>query len=211
MNFETSWVVLTILVTFDVPGDTLYGKRTRFLTDLPDQELMRQVKEGDLRKLAVLFERHHRALFHFFLRCTSDRTLSEDLVQEVYFRILRYRHTFNPQHSFTAWMYQIARNAQMDQLQKRRPETVPDEEMASHSSRVDDLLSRDQEVALLRRAMDLLPEDKREVLVLSRYQELKYEEIAEILGIEVGAVKVRVFRAVRALGALYTELAGAKA
>ena len=181
------------------------------MTDLPDQVLMQQVKDGDLRKLAVLFERHHRALFHFFLRCTSNRELSEDLVQEVYFRILRYRHTYNPQHSFTAWMYQIARNAQMDQLQKRKPEVLPDEDLPSSAIRVDDKISRKQEVELLRRAMEMLPEDKREVLVMSRYQELKYEEIAQILGVEVGTVKVRVFRAVKALGQLYTELAGAKA
>ncbi len=170
---------------------------------------MQQVRDGDLRKLAVLFERHHRPLFHFFLRCSGNREWSEDLVQEVYFRILRYRHTYDPKHSFTAWMYQIARNAQMDQLQKRKPETLPDEEMPSNASRVDDNLSRAQEVALLRRALDMLPEDKREVLVMSRYQEMKYEDIAQVLGIEVGAVKVRVFRAVKALGQIYNELSGA--
>lgn len=88
------------------------------VTDLSDSVLMQQVRDGDLRKLAVLFERHHRALFHFFLRCTGNRELGEDLVQEVYFRILRYRHTYDPKYSFTAWMYQIARNAQMDHFQK---------------------------------------------------------------------------------------------
>jgi RNA polymerase sigma factor (sigma-70 family) len=178
---------------------------------------MQQVRDGDLRKLAVLFERHHRALFHFFLRCAGNngnREQCEDLVQEVYFRILRYRHTYDSKHPFTAWMYQIARNAQMDQLQKRRTEALSPEEaevVPSAAQRVDDKLSREQEVALLRKAMEMLPEDKREVLVLSRYQELKYEEIAQILGIEVGAVKVRVFRAVRALGQIYNQLAEAKA
>lgn len=183
---------------------------------------MRLVREGDLRKLAVLFERHHRALFHFFLRCTGNREVSEDLVQEVYFRILRYRHTYDEgRSSFTAWMYQIARNAQMDHFQRRRPEPLPeaDEQSPSAADRLvsaetpaDEAISREQEVALLKRAMDLLPEDKRELLVLSRYQELKYEEIAEILGVEVGTVKVRVFRAVKALGQLYMQLAaGARA
>jgi DNA-directed RNA polymerase specialized sigma24 family protein len=59
--------------------------------------------------------------------------------------------------------------------------------------------------------MSLLPLDKRELLVLSRYQDLKYEEIATILSCDVGAVKVRVYRAVRALGQIYFELAGERA
>lgn len=186
------------------------------MTDLSDSVLMQQVRDGDLRKLAVLFERHHRALFHFFLRCTGNRELGEDLVQEVYFRILRYRHTYDPKYSFTAWMYQIARNAQMDHFQKRRPEPLPEgddatDRMPSAAPLADEHISRQQEVAILKKAMDLLPEDKRELLVLSRYQELKYEEIAQILGIEVGTVKVRVFRAVKALGQLYMQLSGAKA
>lgn len=174
---------------------------------------MQQVRDGDLRKLAVLFERHHRALFQFFARCGgANREQSEDLVQEVYFRILRYRHTYDAKQPFTAWMYRIARNAKIDQLQKRRPETPHEnDDIPSGGMRIDDKLSRAQELQLLRKALDMLPDDKREVLVMSRYQELKYEEIAKILGIEVGAVKVRVFRAVRALGDLYTQLAEAKA
>lgn len=174
---------------------------------------MQQVRDGDLRRLAVLFERHHRALFQFFARCNGgNREQSEDLVQEVYFRILRYRHTYDPKQPFAAWMYQIARNAKIDYLQRRRPEISREhDEIPSGVMRIDDKLSRAQELELLRKALDMLPEDKREVLVLSRYQELKYEEIAKILGIEVGAVKVRVFRAVRALGEQYAKLAEAKA
>jgi RNA polymerase sigma-70 factor (ECF subfamily) len=182
---------------------------------------MEQVREGDLRKLALLFERHHRALFHFFLRLTSKREASEDLVQEVFFRILRYRHTYNEKHGYTAWMYQIARNAHLDFLQKQRAhaslpgsgadDDAPEYEVPSTAQPVDEKLSRNQEVKLLRKALELLPEDKREVLVLSRYQGLKYEEIAEILGCEVGTVKVRVFRAVRALGQIFFELSGEKA
>lgn len=182
---------------------------------------MEQVRDGDLRKLAILFERHHRALFHFFVRLTSAKhEASEDLVQEVFFRILRYRHTYNEKHGFTAWMYQIARNAHLDYLQKHRVHAVlpgsagedgPEYELPSTALAVDEKLLRNQEVRLLRQALDRLPEDKREVLVLSRYQNLKYEEIAAILGCEVGTVKVRVFRAVRALGQIFFELQGEKA
>jgi RNA polymerase sigma-70 factor (ECF subfamily) len=76
---------------------------------------------------------------------------------------------------------------------------------------MDENLKRKQEISLLKRALSLLPIEKRELLVLSRYQNLKYEEIASILGCDVGAVKVRVYRAVRALGQIYFELAGEKA
>jgi RNA polymerase sigma factor (sigma-70 family) len=186
-----------------------------------DQALMEQVRGGDLRQLALLFERHHRALFHFFLRMSSNREISEDLVQEVFFRILRYRHTYNTTLGFTSWMYQIARNVHLDHLQKQRlhaslpPSTSGEDDavlydVKSPALAVDESISRNQEVKLLRQAMERLPEDKREVLVLSRYQNLKYEEIAGILGCEVGTVKVRVFRAVRALGQIYFELQGGR-
>jgi RNA polymerase sigma-70 factor (ECF subfamily) len=81
----------------------------------------------------------------------------------------------------------------------------------SGGNKMDENLKRKQEITLLKRAMSLLPLEKRELLVLSRYQNLKYEEIASILGCDVGAVKVRVYRAVRALGQIYFELAGEKA
>ena len=76
---------------------------------------------------------------------------------------------------------------------------------------MDENLKRKQELTMLRRALLRLPLEKRELLVMSRFQNLKYEEIAQILGCDVGAVKVRVFRAVRALGQIYFELAGEKA
>lgn len=180
------------------------------MTDQSDQSLMDQVRDGDLRKLAVLFERHHKPLFHFFLRLTADRGASEDLVQEVFFRILRYRHTFDPGHTFTSWMYQIARNVKHDHDYKRRAEAPPVDEATSPARGVDEEIADSQEAVLIRRALEQLPEDKRQVLILSRYQNLKYEEIARIMGVEVNTVKVRVYRAVRALGEIYSELAGVR-
>ena len=86
-----------------------------------DQLVMLAVRDGDVERIGVLFDRHHRMLFNFFLRLTANRGLSEDLVQEVFFRMLKYRHTFQAGTNFTAWMYQIARNAQIDQAQEERP------------------------------------------------------------------------------------------
>ena len=181
-----------------------------------DQLEMLAVRDGDVERIGVLFDRHHRMLFNFFLRLTANRGLSEDLVQDVFFRMLKYRQTFQTGTSFTSWMYQIARNAHIDQARKRRLEIVPDDEtswdnVASADAGPQERLEHAQEVKLLRRALDRLPLEKREVLVMSRFQNLKYSEIAEVLGCEVGAVKVRVFRAIRELGEIFGELTGEKA
>jgi len=176
-----------------------------------DSSLMRAVREGDLGALAILFERHHRPLFNYFVHMNGNRDLSEDLVQDVFTRMLKYRHTYQPDRAFAAWMYQIARNAQADSIGKRKLEVaMPDREFATVSV-MEENLKRKQEISLLKRAMARLPIDKRELLVLSRFQNLKYEEIASILECDVGAVKVRVYRAVRALGQIYFELSGERA
>lgn len=176
-----------------------------------DSSLMQAVRQGDLGALAILFERHHRPLFNYFVHMNGNRDLSEDLVQDVFVRMLKYRQSYQPDRAFNAWMYQIARNAQADSIGKRRLEVaLPDREFAG-ADVMEENLKRKQEISILKRAIARLPEDKRELLVLTRFQNLKYEEIVTILGCDVGAVKVRVYRAVRALGQIYFELAGEKA
>jgi RNA polymerase sigma-70 factor, ECF subfamily len=176
-----------------------------------DSSLMQAVREGDLGALAILFERHHRPLFNYFVHLNGNRDLSEDLVQDVFIRMLKYRQTYQPDRAFAAWMYQIARNAQADSIGKRKLEVaLPEKEFASVNV-MEENLTRKQEISLLKKAMARLPLDKRELLVLSRFQNLKYDEIASILGCDVGAVKVRVYRAVRALGQIYFELSGERA
>jgi RNA polymerase sigma-70 factor (ECF subfamily) len=178
-----------------------------------DEVLMLQVRDGETGKLAVLFERHHRQLFSFFYRLTGSREVSEDLTQDVFFRMLKYRDSFQPRTTFTAWMYQVARNVHMDLARKRRGETSwIDEgpEPVSSETLAEERIVRKQEISMLRRALDALPVEKKEVLVLSRYQNLKYSEIGHILGCDENTVKVRVFRAVRALGQIYSEMLGAR-
>ncbi len=183
-----------------------------------DNALMARVSAGDLPKLAVLFERHHRALFRYFVSLNRDRDLSEDLVQDVFFRILRYRGTYDPGKAFTAWMYGIARRAGLDRARERRAEVIGIEaiterrgEPASGVPGPEERAAKVQNLGLLARALDLLPADKREILALSRFQEMKYEDIAAALNCEVGAVKVRVYRAVRALEQIYFALEKEKA
>jgi RNA polymerase sigma factor (sigma-70 family) len=172
---------------------------------------MTALQTGDVSRLALLFERHHRALFNFFLRLTGERQASEDLVQDVFLRILKYHATYRPGSQFRAWMYQLARHAWLDRRKPASQEVPLDALAADPPSRapaVSEVLQQDQQAALVRRALAQLPEDKREVLVLSRYQGLSYEQVGTLLGIEVGAVKVRVYRAVRALRTILQELSG---
>ena len=181
---------------------------------MEDEEVMQDVRAGNVGRLEVLFDRHHRALFRYFLHLSGNRALSEDLVQEVFFRILKYRHTYEPSTSFRAWMYQIGRHAFLDHAGKEKGEVaLPADagEFSSSEALPDRQAQNRQEVALLHRALAALPREKREVLVMSRFLELRYEEIASVLKCEVGTVKVRVYRALRELGDRFFALGGERA
>jgi RNA polymerase sigma-70 factor (ECF subfamily) len=175
---------------------------------------MLDVRAGDVGKLELLFDRHHRALFRYFLHLTSNRAASEDLVQEVFLRILKYRHTYQPETRFCAWMFQVGRNVHMDHAVRHQAEVAMPErawDVGSAEMPADRQAQNRQEAALLRRALAAMPPEKREVIVMSRFLDLKYEEIAVVLKCEVGAVKVRVYRALRELGDRFFELCGERA
>jgi RNA polymerase sigma-70 factor, ECF subfamily len=140
-----------------------------------------------------------------------NRELAEDLVQDVFFRVLRYRASYDAAQSFTGRMYQIARRASLDRAHKQRGEVVEIDELESPARGPEAAAAHGQNLALLKRALGQLPPDKREVLILSRFQEMKHEDIAVVLGCEVGTVKVRVYRAMRALEQVYFELEKEKA
>lgn len=188
------------------------------MTEYNDDQLMAQVKAGNTDQLAVLFDRHHRLLFRFFLHLCGSASLAEDLTQEVFFRMLRFRETFQSGARFTPWMYQIARNVHTDHLRKRQTETPlwddraeRELDMPDHGVSAESRLMQAGDMVILRRALERLPADRRELLVLARYQQLKYEEIADILQCDVGAVKTRVFRAMRQLSEMFFRLSGRKA
>lgn len=183
----------------------------RFVDPISDNRLMEEIKDGRVERLAILFERHHVILFNFFLRLTGNRSHSEDLVQDVFFRILKYRKTYQGQSKFSVWMYQIARNVHIDHLRKRKLAVPLDdqfEEPASPETPAIERLSSDIDISLLRAALDRLSLRKKEVLLLSRFQELKYREIAELLGCDIGSIKSSVHRAIKDLGRIYLELQG---
>jgi RNA polymerase sigma factor (sigma-70 family) len=176
---------------------------------LTDDALMAEVKNGRVERLAVLFERHHIMLFNFFLRLTGNRSTSEDLVQEVFVRILRYRATYRGEDKFLGWMYRIAHNAHIDHLRRHKETVALDDQFVETicpEPSLDDKVIQNQDVALLTKALARLPQEKQKVLVLSRFQNLKYREIADLLECPVGTVKALVHRAVKELGEIYFEL-----
>ena len=175
---------------------------------------MREVSAGDVARLEVLFERHHRALFQFFLHQTGNRATSEDLVQDVFFRILKYRHTWKPGTGFRPWLFQIGRNAWLDHAGLHASEVALPESMETFASVAPSPARQAedrQETELLRRALASMPAEKKEVLILSRFLNMKYDEIAATLECEVGTVKVRVYRALRDLSERFFALRGERA
>lgn len=175
-----------------------------------DNSLMKLVQAGDSTQLGTLFERHHVALFRYMLHLTRNRALSEDLVQEVFFRVLKYARSYDPGLSFPVWLYGMARNACFDSLNKRRPELTGSEmgDIRSSEPMPEEAIARKQDVMFLREALRILPDEKREVLVLSRFHNMRYEEIARILKCEIGTVKVRAYRALKELREKFCELRG---
>jgi RNA polymerase sigma factor (sigma-70 family) len=175
-----------------------------------DENLMQAVRDGELSKLGMLFDRYHRPLFDYFARMTGSRSIAEDLVQDVFFRMLKYRTTFRGDSRFKAWMFHIARNTRFDYYRKHQPDApLPDDDIngfQSSSPMPGRRLEHEEQVTLLECAMFKLSAEKREVLLLSRYQEMKYEQIAEVMGCEVGTVKVRVHRALKELREIFLKL-----
>lgn len=171
---------------------------------------MLKVKSGDLDKMALLFHRYHKPLYGFLYRMTGQREASEDMVQTVFYRLLKSRHTFTGDGEFKTWMYHVARNVLSDHFShSRRSGTTVDiadlEEKLGGDSLLFERVEKRLAVQALQKAMSALSPESREILVLSRFQELKGAEIASILNISVGAVKVRIFRAVSQLKTLYLE------
>ncbi len=174
-----------------------------------DNEVMEAVRDGKVEKLAILFERHQVILYNFFLRLTGNPSASEDLVQDVFIRILKYRAGYQGQSKFAVWMFQIARNAHIDHLRKQKGDLPLEEQFVEPPSREpmpEERLEAEQDIALVRRALDQLPWKKREILMLSRFQDLKLREIADLLGCQVGTVKAQVHRALKDLSRIYLEL-----
>jgi RNA polymerase sigma factor (sigma-70 family) len=181
------------------------------LDTLPDNALMLKVKNGDIDKMGLLYERYHRQLYRFIFNMTRQKELSEDMVQNIFLRMLKYPDSFMGFGEFKTWMYHIARNTVYDHFRKVKRTPVHSdvknyEEKIESGQAADSGLEKEHELKTLESAMEKLSDENRELLILCRFQELKYNEVARILNTTEGAIKVRVHRALNQLKSNYLKI-----
>ena len=174
-----------------------------------DRNLLERVRGGDTSGAGELFERYAPALLRFTDRLLSDRGAAEEVTQEVFVKVISRAHQYDGRAEVSSWLFAIAANACRDRRRRERRATiVPLEAVAEPAHKgegVESLLSQRERRDAVRRALSCLSEEQREALVLARYHGLPYAEIATVLGISVGAVKTRIFRAVETLKARFSE------
>jgi RNA polymerase sigma factor (sigma-70 family) len=176
---------------------------------MTDESIMEAVKGGNLQQASLLFERYHKRIFNFLARMTMDRDLAEDLTQNVFLRIIKYRNSYRDGLKFQSWIYQIARNVFSDHYQahkNRFSDFVDVEKVSDHMADQRDEEDLDEKEKVLHRSLAKLTEEQRELLVLTRFQHMKYEEVATIMDTTVANIKVKVHRAILKLREYYFEI-----
>lgn len=180
-----------------------------------DEQLIQWVADGDSSCLATLFERHHRGVYRYFLQMLKDRTQSEDLVQDVFLKVLRKAKTFRGNGSFKGWLYNIARNVALDELRKAKRhgnDALEDEavnEQLTDNRSAEQVAAGRQQANLVLKALTQLPEAAREVIWLGRFEFESYEELGQALSCNAGTARVRMHRAMALLNTTYTSMYGA--
>ncbi|MBQ9344164.1 MAG: RNA polymerase sigma factor [Kiritimatiellae bacterium] len=171
----------------------------------PDLDLMDRTGRDDTEAFRLLVERHQQPLLNFFTRLGAS-TLCEDLAQETFVRLWKYRKKYRPSAKFTTFLYTLARHAWQDACRRQARFASFQERYARETASITDgglpALRKDMDVQA---ALDALSPKHREVLVLAVYQGLRYEEIAQVLSIPVGTVKSRVFNALSTLQRMFQD------
>ncbi|HEY3202685.1 MAG TPA: RNA polymerase sigma factor [Thermoanaerobaculia bacterium] len=174
-----------------------------------DLRLLERIRRGDTDGAAELFERYAPALLRFTDRMLSDRASAEEVTQEVFVKVISRAHQYDGRAGVASWLFAIAANACRDRRRRdRRASVVPLEaipEPRAKGEGVESAMTSNERRQAVRRALADLSEEQREALVLARYHGMPYAEIAQTLGISVGAVKTRIFRAVETLKAHFSE------
>lgn len=166
---------------------------------------MQNVKDGNLAEMSVLFERYHLRIYNFFFRLTFNMDVSQDLTQNLFYRMIKYKHSYKSDYSVKSWIFKIARNIHVDYCneEKRSGELFmkTDKYTVEPPDNADGYHEDDYD--RLEKAMSDLSDDQKELIVLSRYQGLKYEEISAITNQSVAAIKIAMYRAIRQLRGIY--------
>lgn len=167
-----------------------------------DAELVQAVRAGDSRAFTQLVERYQERLFSLARHYTRNRSEIEDIVQDAFVKAYRSLGAFQQQSSFATWIYRIAVNTALDALKRRGRSpvrTVEEPELARRSGPAvlapDARMGREEVARVTREILDELPEIFRTVLVMREFEDLSYQEIADVLCISIGTVESRLFRA----------------
>src|SRR6266478_3206201 len=181
-----------------------------------DVQLMLDVKAGDEQSFALLLQRYRTPLVNFLYRMVRNREQAEDLAQEVFIRVYRARADYVPSAKFTTWLFRIATNLALNSLRDTRHQRMEisldapvsadaedgDErtlDVADKPPDIEQHLVEETRKAMIKHAIDKLPEKQRAAVLLHKYQELDYGEIAKILSCSESALKSLLFRAYEAL------------
>ena len=176
---------------------------TNSLNHLTDEELMQTVSNGNLDNMTILFDRYHVRIFNFFNKMVQNKMVSEDLTQDVFVKILKYRASYK-NGNFASWIFTTARNifsSYYQKLKKERENLSETDDLKDNREFITD--SKQEELNHLQKALSYLSHSDRELIIMNRFQEIKYEQIAEIIGSNENAVKVKTHRALKKLKDIY--------
>ncbi|MCM3627471.1 sigma-70 family RNA polymerase sigma factor [Paenibacillus glycanilyticus] len=171
---------------------------------MTDSQLIREIKDGNIELYSELMRRYQRKILAFIyhmLKSAKLELLAEDLCSETFYKAYRSLHSFREvDASFSTWLYTIARNTVLSELRKQKSAHVPlDDSNIMPAAPPDQVpeqhVLRNERMAMVREAINNLPEKQRSALILREYDQLEYQEIANILGQTVSSVKSLLFRA----------------
>jgi RNA polymerase sigma-70 factor (ECF subfamily) len=179
------------------------AEEREFSMDGGDDELIRRAGEGDLRAFDVLVRRYQRKVYYLALRMLKSHDAADDVAQDTFVRAYRAIGTFKPGSNFYTWLYRICMNRSLNYLEKEKhlvPESAfgegssPLERASTEADPLDEVAGAES-AQLIEKAIDSLSPAYKAVFILRVYEEMTYEEIAESLGISMGTVMSRLFRA----------------
>ncbi len=189
-----------------------------------DVELMLDVKAGDEASFDLLLRRYRTPVVNFLYRMVRDPATAEDLAQEVFLRVYRARKQYSPTAKFTTWLFRIATNLALNSIRDNRHKQMEDSidaqpetedaaprELPSRELRVDERMMERDRCEFIRRAVESLPQKQRAAVVLHKYEEMDYGEIAKILECSESALKSLLFRAYETLRVQLAPLVSASA
>jgi RNA polymerase sigma-70 factor, ECF subfamily len=178
-----------------------------------DAQLMLRVKEGDDESFRVLLEKYRNPVIHFAYRMVQDRAISEELAQEVFLRVYRSRQTYEPTARFTTWLFRIATHLALNWLRDGRKERgqhrldddrdgeMPAREVPDRLPSMEQRMVWQARLQEVRDAIAQLPDKQRAAVLMHKYEEMEYAQIAGVLECSESAVKSLLFRAYESLRA----------